>query len=43
MSGSGLDFRIMPYIGNGHVATVIFSDLVFMNGIYNGENGAFVA
>jgi hypothetical protein len=29
----------MPYVGNGHVATVIFSDFIYMNGIYNGQNG----
>lgn len=28
----------MPSIGNGHVATVIRGDAVFMNGLYNGHN-----
>ncbi|CAF1604892.1 unnamed protein product [Adineta ricciae] len=39
MSGSTIDYRLMPYVGNGHVATVIFSDFIYMNGIFNGENG----
>lgn len=32
------DQRPMPSIGNGHVATVIRGDAVFMNGLYNGHN-----
>ncbi|UJR32210.1 hypothetical protein I4U23_019675 [Adineta vaga] len=38
-NGSSLDFRILPYIGNGHIATVVFSDFIYMNGLYNGDNG----
>ncbi|CAF1358035.1 unnamed protein product [Adineta ricciae] len=38
-NGSSLDYRILPYIGNGHVATVVFSDFIYMNGLYNGDNG----
>ncbi|UJR10942.1 hypothetical protein I4U23_015127 [Adineta vaga] len=38
-NGSLIDYRIMPYVGNGHIATVIFSDFIYMNGLYNGENG----
>ncbi|KOB62597.1 Maltose phosphorylase, partial [Operophtera brumata] len=29
----------MPSIGNGHIAANIFSDTVYMNGLYNGKNG----
>lgn len=29
----------MPSIGNGHIATNIFSDTVYMNGLYNGRGG----
>lgn len=29
----------MPSIGNGHIATNIFSDTVYMNGLYNGRKG----
>ncbi|XP_026314471.1 protein-glucosylgalactosylhydroxylysine glucosidase-like [Hyposmocoma kahamanoa] len=34
-----IDDRLMPSIGNGHIATNIFSDAVFMNGLYNGLKG----
>ncbi|XP_076464028.1 protein-glucosylgalactosylhydroxylysine glucosidase-like [Babylonia areolata] len=30
--------KLFPEIGNGHVATVIQSDSIFMNGLYNGAN-----
>ncbi|CAG9784083.1 unnamed protein product [Diatraea saccharalis] len=29
----------MPSVGNGHVATNVFSDTVYMNGLYNGRGG----
>lgn len=29
----------MPSIGNGHIATNIFSDTVYLNGLYNGRKG----
>ncbi|CAF1126931.1 unnamed protein product [Adineta steineri] len=38
-NGTSIDYRIMPYVGNGHIATVVFSDFIYMNGLYNGENG----
>ena len=28
--------RILPTIGNGHVATVVYTDTIYMNGLYNG-------
>ncbi|KAI8428264.1 hypothetical protein MSG28_002481 [Choristoneura fumiferana] len=31
--------RFMPSIGNGHIATNIFSDTVYLNGLYNGRKG----
>ena len=31
--------KFMPSIGNGHIATNIFSDTVYMNGLYNGKAG----
>jgi len=37
--GPLLDYRILPYIGNGHLATVVYSDVVYMGGLYNGDNG----
>ncbi|XP_039765165.1 protein-glucosylgalactosylhydroxylysine glucosidase [Pararge aegeria] len=33
------DDRFMPSIGNGHLATNVFSDTVYMNGLYNGRKG----
>ncbi|XP_072937087.1 protein-glucosylgalactosylhydroxylysine glucosidase [Epargyreus clarus] len=33
------DNCFMPSIGNGHIATNIFSDTVYMNGLYNGHRG----
>ncbi|XP_076437374.1 protein-glucosylgalactosylhydroxylysine glucosidase-like [Babylonia areolata] len=33
---SRVDFRMMAAIGNGHVATVLYSPVVYMNGLYNG-------
>ncbi|XP_062577761.1 protein-glucosylgalactosylhydroxylysine glucosidase-like [Saccostrea cucullata] len=33
-----LDTRLMPSIGNGHVAIVVKGDAVFMNALYNGHN-----
>ncbi|XP_050670497.1 protein-glucosylgalactosylhydroxylysine glucosidase isoform X1 [Leptidea sinapis] len=33
------DDRFMPSVGNGHIATNIFSDTVYMNGVYNGRKG----
>ncbi len=40
--GSSLDYRILPYIGNGHLATVVYNDVIYMNGLYNGENGLYI-
>ena len=42
-NGSSLDFRILPYIGNGHIATVVLSDFIYMNGLYNGDNGLSIS
>ncbi|KAK3093895.1 hypothetical protein FSP39_021562 [Pinctada imbricata] len=32
------DTRLRPSLGNGHVATVVKNDAIFMNGLYNGYN-----
>ncbi|XP_048752483.2 protein-glucosylgalactosylhydroxylysine glucosidase-like isoform X2 [Ostrea edulis] len=32
------DHRLLPSIGNGHVAVVVKGDTVFLNGLYNGHN-----
>ncbi|CAL8123676.1 unnamed protein product [Orchesella dallaii] len=31
--------RYMASVGNGHVATTVYTDTVYMNGLYNGERG----
>lgn len=31
--------RYFPTVGNGHVATVMFTDVVNLNGLYNGDKG----
>lgn len=33
------DLYKVPTLSNGHVGFVIFGDLLFMNGLYNGRNG----
>uniref|UniRef100_A0ABM0GNJ9 Acid trehalase-like protein 1-like n=1 Tax=Saccoglossus kowalevskii TaxID=10224 RepID=A0ABM0GNJ9_SACKO len=35
-----IDMRYMPTIGNGHVAHLVGSDAIYMNGLYNGEGAA---
>ncbi|XP_060072815.1 protein-glucosylgalactosylhydroxylysine glucosidase-like [Ylistrum balloti] len=32
------DAKAMPSIGNGHVATVVHSDTLYVDGLYNGQN-----
>ena len=38
-SDGSINTRLMPYVGNGHLATTIFSDSIFVNGLYNGKLG----
>ncbi|OWF37122.1 protein-glucosylgalactosylhydroxylysine glucosidase-like [Mizuhopecten yessoensis] len=33
------DAASMPTIGNGYLATLVHSDTMYMNGVYNGPNG----
>ena len=28
--------KLLPYVGNGHLASTIFGDSVYLNGLYNG-------
>ncbi len=42
MDGCSLDYRLLPYIGNGHIATVVYNDVIYMNEFYNGENGLYL-
>lgn len=30
------DPRLFPTVGNGHIATAVYSDTIYMNGFYNG-------
>lgn len=32
--------RLYPTIGNGHIATVVRSDTIYINGVYNGRTGS---
>ncbi|XP_077992893.1 protein-glucosylgalactosylhydroxylysine glucosidase-like [Glandiceps talaboti] len=34
-----IDTRYMPSVGNGHIATVIYSNSTYINGVYNGKEG----
>lgn len=34
-----IDSKLMPYVGNGHLASTIFDNKVYVNGLYNGERG----
>jgi hypothetical protein len=29
----------MASVGNGHISTTVYTDTVYMNGLYNGERG----
>lgn len=31
--------KLMPYVGNGHLASTIFNNAIFLNGLYNGQRG----
>ncbi|KAK7482442.1 hypothetical protein BaRGS_00026259, partial [Batillaria attramentaria] len=33
-----IDYRLMAAIGNGHIATVLYNPVVYMNGLYNGPS-----
>ncbi len=39
MTGGAVDYRYMPFVGNGHLATTIYSDAIYVNGVYNGRLG----
>ncbi|XP_067686916.1 uncharacterized protein [Haliotis asinina] len=34
-----IDFRYMASVGNGHLATLVKSDTIYVNGLYNGPKG----
>lgn len=34
--------RYMPTLGNGHLATTVFGDGIYMNGFYSGVGSEYV-
>lgn len=34
-----IEFKVMPYVGNGHLASTIFDKTIYVNGLYNGDRG----
>ncbi|ODN03634.1 Acid trehalase-like protein 1, partial [Orchesella cincta] len=38
-SDGQLLYRYFPTVGNGHIATVVYTDTIFMNGLYSGFKG----
>jgi hypothetical protein len=34
-----IEYKLMPYVGNGHLASTIFNNAVYLNGLYNGHAG----
>ena len=34
-----LNDRLLPSVGNGHIATNVWTDTLFLNGVYNGYKG----
>ena len=42
MDGFSFPFRLLSFVGNGHIATVVYSNVTYMSGVYNGENGLYV-
>ena len=34
-----LNDRLLPSVGNGHLATNVWTDTLFLNGVYNGYKG----
>ena len=39
MLDDSIDYRYMPFVGNGHLATTIYSDAIYVNGVFNGRLG----
>jgi hypothetical protein len=34
-----LENKLLPYVGNGHLASTLFDKHVYLNGLYNGNRG----
>ena len=39
LDGGEVDVRLLPSVGNGHLATNVFSDTIYINGVFNGYLG----
>ena len=39
MDDGSIDFRYMPTLANGHLGFQPYGDTVFLNGLYNGNDG----
>ena len=39
LAGNSLNVRLLPSVGNGHLATNVWSDSIYVNGVYNGRLG----
>lgn len=36
---SSIDTKLMAYVGNGHLASTVFDNAIYVNGMYNGARG----
>ena len=34
-----INFRYMPTLSNGHIGVTVYSDALYVNGVFNGEGG----
>ena len=41
LNKTNINERYMPTIGNGHIATNLYTDTVYINGLYSGTDGNF--
>ena len=39
MTGSKINTRYMPTIGNGYLGATIYDDAIFLNGVFEGSGG----
>lgn len=38
-SNGTLEDKLLPYVGNGHLASTVFDKSIYLNGLYNGNRG----
>lgn len=39
LEDGSVNVRLLPSIANGHIATNVWSDTIYVNGLYNGKLG----